>query len=102
MLTGLMMQIRDACETDTPGILRIYNDAVANTAATWNEQPSSLEQRIAWLAQRRQSGFPFWSPPEARIFWHTRRLPPSGHGMATATRSSIPSMSMRPQSARQP
>jgi L-amino acid N-acyltransferase YncA len=58
MLTGLVMQIRDACETDTPGILRIYNDAVANTTAIWNEQPSSLEQRIAWLAARRQSGFP--------------------------------------------
>jgi phosphinothricin acetyltransferase len=52
------MQIRDACEADTPGILRIYNDAVANTTAVWNEQPSSLEQRIAWLAERRQSGFP--------------------------------------------
>jgi L-amino acid N-acyltransferase len=57
-MTGLIMQIRDACEVDATGILRIYNDAVANTTAIWNEQLSSLEQRIAWLAERRQSGFP--------------------------------------------
>src|SRR5580700_2874254 len=57
-MAGLIMQIRDACEVDAAGILRIYNDAVANTTAIWNEQLSSLEQRIAWLAERRQSGFP--------------------------------------------
>jgi L-amino acid N-acyltransferase YncA len=57
-MTGLIMQIRDACEVDATGILRIYNDAVANTTAIWNEQLSSLEQRIAWLAEHRQSGFP--------------------------------------------
>ena len=52
------MDIRDAREADVSGILRIYNDAVANTTAIWNEQLSSLEQRVAWLGERRQSGFP--------------------------------------------
>jgi phosphinothricin acetyltransferase len=52
------MDIRDAADTDASGILRIYNDAVANTTAIWNEQLSSLEQRLAWLAERQQSGYP--------------------------------------------
>jgi L-amino acid N-acyltransferase len=52
------MDIRDAREADAGGILRIYNDAVANTTAIWNEQLSSLEQRVAWLTERHQSGFP--------------------------------------------
>jgi phosphinothricin acetyltransferase len=52
------MDIRDAAPADASGILRIYNDAVANTTAIWNEQLSSLEQRLAWLAERQQSGYP--------------------------------------------
>lgn len=31
------MEIRDAAETDLPAICAIYNDAVANTTAIWNE-----------------------------------------------------------------
>lgn len=52
------MDIRDAVETDVPGILRIYNDAVLHTTAIWNDQPSSLEMRVAWLKERQQSGCP--------------------------------------------
>jgi L-amino acid N-acyltransferase len=52
------MDIRDATETDALGILRIYNDAVVNTTAIWNDQPSTLESRVAWLRERQQSGYP--------------------------------------------
>lgn len=52
------MQIREASEADLPGVLRIYNDAVVNTTAVWNDQPSNLESRKAWLSERRQSGYP--------------------------------------------
>ena len=52
------MDIRDAREADAGGILRIYNDAVANTTAIWNDQLSSLEARLAWLRERQQSGYP--------------------------------------------
>ncbi|HWX59169.1 GNAT family N-acetyltransferase [Bradyrhizobium sp.] len=52
------MDIRDATEADAGGLLRIYNDAVANTTAIWNDQLSSLESRLAWLVERRQSGYP--------------------------------------------
>ncbi len=52
------MEIRDASQADAQGILKIYNDAVAHTTAIWNDQPSSLEARIAWLTERQQSGYP--------------------------------------------
>jgi L-amino acid N-acyltransferase len=52
------MDIREATDAEASGILRIYNDAVAHTTAIWNEQLSSLEQRLAWLAERRQSDYP--------------------------------------------
>ncbi|CCE05978.1 putative acyltransferase with acyl-CoA N-acyltransferase domain [Bradyrhizobium sp. STM 3843] len=52
------IQIRDATEADAASILRIYNDAVLQTTAIWNDRPSDLEGRIAWLVERRQSGYP--------------------------------------------
>jgi phosphinothricin acetyltransferase len=50
--------IRDATEGDLPGIMDIYNDAVANTTAIWNEAIVDLENRKAWFAARRERGFP--------------------------------------------
>ncbi|MEZ5657104.1 MAG: N-acetyltransferase family protein [Burkholderiaceae bacterium] len=52
------MDIRAAHEGDLPGIVTIYNDAVANTTAIWNERTVDLANRVAWLEQRRQSGWP--------------------------------------------
>jgi phosphinothricin acetyltransferase len=52
------MLVRDAEEGDLPGILAIYNDAVLNTTAIWNEAPVDLDNRRSWLAERRQRGFP--------------------------------------------
>lgn len=50
--------IRDAAEADLPGIMDIYNDAVANTTAIWNEAVVDLENRRAWFTARRERGFP--------------------------------------------
>lgn len=50
--------IRDAAEADLPGILDIYNDAVANTTAIWNEAVVDLDNRKAWFSARRERGFP--------------------------------------------
>lgn len=52
------VSVRDAAEDDLPGILEIYNDAVATTTAIWNETLVDLENRRAWLALRRSQGFP--------------------------------------------
>ena len=51
------MNIRAASEADLPAILAIYNDAVGNTTAIWNETPVDLENRRAWFAARRKAGF---------------------------------------------
>jgi L-amino acid N-acyltransferase len=50
--------IRDAVEGDLPGIMDIYNDAVANTTAIWNEGVVDLDNRKAWFSARRERGFP--------------------------------------------
>ena len=46
------MEIRDAVETDLPAICDIYNDAVANTTAIWNEILVDVGNRAAWLKAR--------------------------------------------------
>jgi len=52
------LNVRAATETDLPGILAIYNDAVANTTAIWNETESTLEGRRNWMVERTGRGFP--------------------------------------------
>ncbi|MFW9268632.1 N-acetyltransferase [Pseudomonas sp. D2-30] len=51
-------QIRDAQHRDLPAIRDIYNDAVLNTTAIWNEQPVDLGNRQAWFSARRSQGYP--------------------------------------------
>ncbi|QXG33506.1 GNAT family N-acetyltransferase [Pseudomonas viridiflava] len=50
--------IRDALPDDLPGILAIYNDAVLNTTAIWNEQPVDLANRQVWYASRQSQAYP--------------------------------------------
>lgn len=52
------MKIRDACINDIEGITAIYNDAVENTTAIWNETRIDTANRIAWLADRQRAGYP--------------------------------------------
>ena len=44
--------IRDATRADLPAIRDIYNDAVLNTTAIWNEQAVDLGNRQAWFDAR--------------------------------------------------
>lgn len=50
--------VRPANEDDLAGILAIYNDAVINTMAIWNETESDIEGRRSWLRERTGRGFP--------------------------------------------
>jgi L-amino acid N-acyltransferase YncA len=50
--------IRDADMADLPGILEIYNDAVATTTAVYDYNPHSLEDRITWFEHKICNGFP--------------------------------------------
>ena len=53
-----MPTIRSATDDDLPAILAIYNDAVLNSTAIWNETPADLADRQAWFAERRRRRFP--------------------------------------------
>lgn len=50
--------IRDALPADLSGVLDIYNDAVLNTTAIWNEQPVDLANRQAWFEARKAQAYP--------------------------------------------
>lgn len=52
------MQIRDAVDADAPSIAGIYNDAVVNTTAIWNEVQVDVANRVGWMADRRRLGYP--------------------------------------------
>lgn len=53
-----MIQIRPAVADDLDAILQIYNDAVTNTTAIWNDDPTDLAERTRWWSQRTDAGFP--------------------------------------------
>lgn len=52
------VEIRDARDEDIPSITAIYNDAVENTTAIWNERIVDESNRRQWLAERTAAGFP--------------------------------------------
>lgn len=52
------MQVRNANTGDIDGITAIYNDAVANTTAIWNEVVVDAANRATWLADRQRAGYP--------------------------------------------
>jgi phosphinothricin acetyltransferase len=52
------MRTLDATKDDLPAILEIYNDAVRNTTAIWNEVEVDVSDRRAWMRDRQAKGFP--------------------------------------------
>lgn len=52
------MLIRDARPDDIDAILAIYNEAVTQTTAIWNETPVDAANRLAWLNQRQEAHYP--------------------------------------------
>jgi len=52
------MQIRTANERDAEVIAIIYNDAVINTTAIWNDKTVDSLDRITWMRDRNEAGFP--------------------------------------------
>lgn len=52
------MQVRDARAADAEAIAAIYNDAVLNTTAIWNDVTVDAGDRAEWITQRQGSGFP--------------------------------------------
>ena len=56
----MRISIRAATRADVPAILTIYNDAVLNTTASWDYEPSTLEQRLAWYDEHVEGNFPIF------------------------------------------
>ncbi|AYM04782.1 MULTISPECIES: GNAT family N-acetyltransferase [Agrobacterium] len=54
----MTVELRDATVDDLSGIMEIYNDAVLNTTAIWNDVLVDLENRKEWFAARKSRGFP--------------------------------------------
>jgi len=52
------MQILDATSAHAEGITAIYNHAVQQTTAIWNETTVDAGDRRSWIAQRRAQGYP--------------------------------------------
>ncbi|UHS55958.1 GNAT family N-acetyltransferase [Agrobacterium vaccinii] len=54
----MTIEMRDATPDDLPGIMEIYNDAVLNTTAIWNDVLVDLKNRKEWFKARKDRGFP--------------------------------------------
>jgi phosphinothricin acetyltransferase len=52
------MEVRDAGEGDIQAITGIYNDAVQHSTAIWNDATIDAANRLAWLSDRQQAGYP--------------------------------------------
>jgi L-amino acid N-acyltransferase len=52
------MIARDATEQDVPALLDIYNEVIATSTAVFMDQPTMLEERLAWWRGRVTTGFP--------------------------------------------
>ncbi len=54
----MTISLRAAQSSDLPAILDIYNHAVLNTTASWDYEPSTLDQRTRWFEQHKHLGLP--------------------------------------------
>ena len=52
------MQIREALASDFPEITAIYNHVLLTSTAIYNDQPVSVDDRLAWWHARQAQGFP--------------------------------------------
>lgn len=53
-----LVETRPAEPRDLPTLLAIYNQIVATSTAIYRDEPTTLEERAAWLSARRAAGFP--------------------------------------------
>ena len=52
------MNVRDAVEQDVSALLAIYNEVIATSTAIYMDQPTTLEERLAWWKGRVAAGYP--------------------------------------------
>jgi len=56
-----MTRIEPATEAHLPGIVAIYNEVIVTSTAVYSSLPVTLEDRAAWLAKRREGGYPVFA-----------------------------------------
>jgi phosphinothricin acetyltransferase len=59
------ISIRQARESDVPGILEIYNDAILHTTALYTYAPFSLEMMRQWFAEKSAKNLPVFVAVDA-------------------------------------
>ena len=52
------MEVRAATRADVPGLLAIYNDVIATSTAIYSFEPTTLDERLAWLEARARQRYP--------------------------------------------
>lgn len=52
------MEVRDARESDLPGLLEIYNEVIATSTAVYSYTPVTLDDRLQWWQARVARRFP--------------------------------------------
>jgi L-amino acid N-acyltransferase len=52
------MEIRVAVREDFEQITEIYNSIVVGSTAVYNDQPATVDERVAWWSGRLEKGFP--------------------------------------------
>lgn len=57
--------IRRAIQDDVPAILAIYNHAIQHTTATYDYEPHTLEQRLAWFDDHERDDLPVFVATDA-------------------------------------
>ncbi len=53
-----MIGIRPASASDLDAVLAITNDVIASSTAIYNDRPVTLDDRRAWMEDRRRLGYP--------------------------------------------
>jgi L-amino acid N-acyltransferase len=80
------MIIRKAEETDLPGILAIYNDAVLNTTATFDTEPKTVDGRLPWFREHGEGHPILVAVPDATDAGAAEAWPPEILGWASLSR----------------
>ncbi len=57
--------VRPATAEDVAGILEIYNDAVRHTTASYDYEPNTFEQRMAWFEEHTRNNYPIFVAEKA-------------------------------------
>ena len=52
------MNVRDAIEQDVSALLALYNEVIATSTAIYMDEPTTLEERLAWWRGRVAAGYP--------------------------------------------